>query len=172
MENLVKDLVPIDYDEDNKLDVERVRTRAGTLLTLRQMEFIRQMFNPAHMFDSKKAAEASGYKNPSSASTRLMSNVAVRSELERRSALLQVDTTLTAEAVLNKLWDECNNHEQDDSSPMARVSGLKVLAQHFELIGKKDVGTNQMAVQVNINIGGDKKTVTIDGTSREVKEDE
>ena len=166
------DLPSIEKDERSERadSAGKSVTKSGQMLTVMQLSFVNALFHPAVLLDPVKAAQMANFKSPKLAAARLMKHHLVRAELEIRMARLAIDASLTPDAVLSKLWEESNNHVEEDSSPNARVGALRILAQHFDLIGPKDKGGDKpQQVNVNINLGdtpvkisGDDDTITID----------
>ena len=163
-----KNITPIDPDPaSDGLVSERSMTPSGQLLTLQQISFVNALFLPQVMLDPAKAAEVAGYKGGKTASDRLMKISAVRAEIEKRMARLSLSSGLSAQAVLDKLWEESNNHDDGDSNPSARVAALRTLAQYFELIGQKNTGSGgeKPVPTIVINIG-DKTQISGPGESK------
>lgn len=167
---MAKKTPAIEQDPRSDFSGERSMTEHGQLLSLQQLSFVNSLFLPQVMLDPDKAAEVAGYKTPKQAATRLMANPAVRAELEKRMAKLALSSGLSAEAVLGKLWDESNNHDEGDSNPAARVSALRTLAQYFELIGQKNTGSGgeKPAPTVIINIGDGKDQQSGPDSAKEI----
>ncbi len=170
---------PIDADPAaEKSHHELIKSPNGQLLTFQQLSFINHFFSKACMMNGTKAIVAAGYvcKTKSDAqrkSHELMKHAAIRTEIELRVAKIAMNTDITAEGVLNGLWDEANNHVEDDSSPAARVNALRTLSQHFGLNRPNEQvtgGGGNVNINIKIQREDEIKDITIDGEAVEVKD--
>jgi hypothetical protein len=123
--------------------------------------FVNHFFGEAKL-NAEKAAALAGYKNPRKMATELLGRPAVVEEMERRLAQIASNTKVTPDMIEDLLYREATNHDEDDSSPQARVASLHVLAK---VKGMLDKGSGQAptTVNVNISIGGEDKTITVEG---------
>jgi len=162
-----KGIEPIEPRSDNVADPAEP---GNEYLSLKQLSFVNHLLSPACMLNPVTATKLAGYKCSTDKSARLqaernMLHPLIRAEIETRMAKISLQSSLSAEAVLNKLWEEGNNHTPEDSSPSARVQALNTLARFYKMIGpgKKDQEPEEQQSSVNIHIHTGEGPVIIEG---------
>ncbi len=135
-------------------------TDAG-ILTI-QMEMFVNFFFGEGKLSPAKAAKLAGYKNPEKMGPQLMARPSVVEEIERRMAQIANKTKVTPDMIEDLLYQEATNHDEDDSSPQARVASLHVLAKVKGMLDKGSGGPSTV-VNVQINMGDEQKTITVNG---------
>lgn len=121
--------------------------------------------------NATEAARRAGYtaKNTNRVASRLLSNVGLKTEIDRRFKVIQEEMSLTEDNIISSLWKEARNASKTSD----RINALTQLAKIKGLM--KDTATQNVAVFTGLeqqlkNYIQSKQTQPIDSTTPTVIE--